>query len=167
MTDDAHLAALFAEHRAHLRGVAYRLLGSHSEAEDAVQEAWLRLSRADTSDVANLRGWLTTVVGRICLDVLKSARVSRAAYPGQWLPSYVVEPDAGPAATIPWASTMRAIGWAQRPWAKEGVVSANVAKATQHKKVSIRGPLHLADARRAKFTLAENLDIAPPQPSRR
>ena len=77
MTDDDHLAALFDEHRAHLQRVAYRMLGSQSEADDAVQEAWLRLSRADTSDVANLRGWLTTVVGRVCLDVLRQRQSRR------------------------------------------------------------------------------------------
>jgi RNA polymerase sigma factor (sigma-70 family) len=62
----------FEQHRSHLRGVAYRMLGSLSEADDAVQEAWLRLDRADPSDVANPRGWLTTVVGRICLDMLRT-----------------------------------------------------------------------------------------------
>ncbi|HET9989873.1 MAG TPA: sigma-70 family RNA polymerase sigma factor [Kofleriaceae bacterium] len=71
---------LFEEHRDHLRGVAFRLLGSASEAEDAVQEAWLRLQRADTSEVANLRGWLTTVVARLCLDSLRS-RTSRREEP--------------------------------------------------------------------------------------
>jgi len=70
----------FEEHRDHLRGVAFRLLGSASEAEDAVQEAWLRLQRADTSEVANLRGWLTTVVARLCLDALRS-RTSRREEP--------------------------------------------------------------------------------------
>jgi RNA polymerase sigma-70 factor (ECF subfamily) len=66
----------FEEHRAHLRSVAYRMLGSLTEAEDAVQEAWLRLSRADTGDVRDLRAWLTTVVSRVCLDLLRS-RTSR------------------------------------------------------------------------------------------
>lgn len=71
------LAARFEADRAHLRAVAYRLLGSASEADDAVQEAWLRLSRADTGEVANLSGWLTTVVARICLDMLRSRRSRR------------------------------------------------------------------------------------------
>ncbi len=62
----------FEGHRAHLRAVAYRMLGSTSEADDAVQEAWLRLNRADTGGVENLGGWLTTVVGRVCLDMLRS-----------------------------------------------------------------------------------------------
>ena len=66
----------FEEHRAHLRSVAYRMLGSLNEADDAVQEAWLRLSRADAGDVRDLRAWLTTVVSRVCLDMLRS-RASR------------------------------------------------------------------------------------------
>jgi RNA polymerase sigma-70 factor (ECF subfamily) len=77
MTDDALLAARFEEHRAHLRGVAYRMLGSTAAADDAVQEAWLRLAGRDSEAVANLRGWLTTVVSRICLDVLRSRSVRR------------------------------------------------------------------------------------------
>jgi len=71
------LAEQFEEHRSHLRGVAYRMLGSVAEAEDAVQEAWLRLARSDASEVRNLRGWLTTVVSRICLDLLRSRRSRR------------------------------------------------------------------------------------------
>jgi RNA polymerase sigma factor (sigma-70 family) len=74
------LAGRFEAHRGHLRAVAYRMLGSASEADDAVQEAWLRLDRADTSDVDNLGGWLTTVVARVCLDMLRS-RGSRREEP--------------------------------------------------------------------------------------
>lgn len=74
------LAARFESHRGHLRAVAYRMLGSVSEADDAVQEAWLRLSRIDPSDVDNLGGWLTTVVSRICLDMLRT-RTSRREVP--------------------------------------------------------------------------------------
>jgi RNA polymerase sigma factor (sigma-70 family) len=74
------MAEQFESHRTHLRAVAYRMLGSASEADDAVQEAWLRLSRADTSGVANLGGWLTTVVARVCLDMLRS-RTSRREEP--------------------------------------------------------------------------------------
>jgi RNA polymerase sigma-70 factor, ECF subfamily len=70
-------AARFQENRAHLRSVAYRMLGSLSEADDAVQEAWLRLSRADTGDVRDLRAWLTTVVSRVCLDMLRSRAARR------------------------------------------------------------------------------------------
>src|SRR5438552_4037680 len=68
------LAEQFEEHRAHLRAVAYRMLGSASEAEDAVQESWIRLGRTDVSAVENLRAWLTTVVARVCLDLLRTQR---------------------------------------------------------------------------------------------
>jgi RNA polymerase sigma-70 factor (ECF subfamily) len=77
MDQTAWLAEQFEKNRGHLRGVAYRMLGSLSEAEDAVQESWLRLSRADRSDVANLGGWLTTVVARVCLDQLRSRKSRR------------------------------------------------------------------------------------------
>ena len=70
-------AADFEANRAHLRSVAYRMLGSLTEADDAVQEAWLRLSRADTGDVRDLRAWLTTVVSRVCLDMLRSRATRR------------------------------------------------------------------------------------------
>jgi RNA polymerase sigma-70 factor (ECF subfamily) len=71
------LAERFEENRGHLRGVAYRMLGSLSEAEDAVQEAWLRLSRSTTDSIENLGGWLTTVVSRVCLDMLRSRKARR------------------------------------------------------------------------------------------
>jgi len=71
------VAQQFEAHRARLRAVAYRMLGSTSEADDAVQEAWLRLSRVDPADVKNLGGWLTTVVGRVCLDMLRSRKSRR------------------------------------------------------------------------------------------
>jgi RNA polymerase sigma factor (sigma-70 family) len=71
------LAERFEQNRTHLRAVAYRMLGSRSEAEDAVQEAWLRLSRTDTGDIANLKGWLTTVVARVCLDALRTRKLRR------------------------------------------------------------------------------------------
>ncbi len=79
MTDSRpeRLAGQFEEHRAHLRAVAYRMLGSVSEAEDAVQEGWLRLGRADVEDVENLRAWLTTMVARVCLDRLRARRSRR------------------------------------------------------------------------------------------
>ncbi|GAA4905515.1 RNA polymerase sigma-70 factor (ECF subfamily) [Nonomuraea thailandensis] len=77
MTHHDFLADRFQGHRPHLKAVAYRMLGSLSEAEDAVQEAWLRLARSDSADIDNLGGWLTTVVGRVCLDMLRS-RKSRA-----------------------------------------------------------------------------------------
>jgi RNA polymerase sigma factor (sigma-70 family) len=77
MSEHDWLAERFEENRSHLRAVAYRMLGSPSEAEDAVQEAWLRLSRSDTSGVENLRGWLTTVVARVSLDMLRSRQSRR------------------------------------------------------------------------------------------
>lgn len=85
---DACLAERFEENRPRLRGIAYRLLGTRGEAEDAVQEAWLRLQRTDTSDVDNLGGWLTTVVSRVCLDMLR-ARHARREEP---IDAQVVEP---------------------------------------------------------------------------
>ena len=88
MDEREWLADRFEEHRAHLRAMAYRLLGSPSEAEDAVQDAWLRLSRADTSGVANLGAWLTTVVARVCLNMLQ-ARTSRREEP---LDAHLPEP---------------------------------------------------------------------------
>jgi len=80
MDEHDWLAQRFEENRTHLRAVAYRIIGSISEADDAVQETWLRLSRSETSDIENLRGWLTTVVGRVCLDMLRS-RSSRREEP--------------------------------------------------------------------------------------
>jgi RNA polymerase sigma-70 factor (ECF subfamily) len=80
MSDTEFLATRFEQNRAHLRAVAYRMLGSLSEAEDAVQESWLRLSRSDADEIDNLGGWLTTVVGRVCLDMLRS-RKSRGEQP--------------------------------------------------------------------------------------
>jgi RNA polymerase sigma-70 factor (ECF subfamily) len=77
MAEGEWLANRFEENRGHLRAVAYRMLGSLSEADDAVQEAWLRLSRSDTSEVQNLSGWLTTVVARVCLDMLRSRKSRR------------------------------------------------------------------------------------------
>ncbi|HEY7277729.1 MAG TPA: sigma-70 family RNA polymerase sigma factor [Trebonia sp.] len=83
-------AADFEEHRAHLRSVAYRMLGSLNEAEDAVQESWLRLSRADTGDVRDLRAWLTTVVSRVCLDMLRSRASRREDSLDVYLPDPIV-----------------------------------------------------------------------------
>src|SRR5437868_4654489 len=80
MNDTELLADRFEEHRGRLRAVAYRMLGSVPEAEDAVQETWLKLSRTDADDIRNLGGWLTTVVGRVCLDLLRS-RSSRREDP--------------------------------------------------------------------------------------
>jgi RNA polymerase sigma factor (sigma-70 family) len=88
-------AEQFERHRGHLHAVAYRMLGSLSEADDAVQEAWLRLSRSDTDAVENLGGWLTTVVGRVCLDLLRARRARREEYVGTWLPEPIVAADDG------------------------------------------------------------------------
>ena len=77
MNERDYLAERFEEHRTHLRAVAYRMLGSVSEVDDAVQEAWLRLSRADATGIDNLGGWLTTVVARVCLDMLRSRQSRR------------------------------------------------------------------------------------------
>jgi len=77
MSDSELLADRFEEHRPHLKAVAYRMLGSLAEAEDAVQEAWLKLGRSDADDIRNLGGWLTTVVGRVCLDMLRSRTTRR------------------------------------------------------------------------------------------
>src|ERR671932_1693257 len=79
MEEHDWLVRRFEENRTHLRAVAYRMLGSSSEADNALQEAWLRLSRSDTSEVENLGGWLTTVVGRVCLDMTCCARDGRGA----------------------------------------------------------------------------------------
>ncbi|GAA3077606.1 RNA polymerase sigma-70 factor (ECF subfamily) [Kribbella aluminosa] len=88
MDEHEQLALRFEENRGHLRAVAYRMLGSLAEAEDAVQEAWLRLSRTDVSDVGNLGGWLTTVVSRVCLDMLRSRKSRRE----DALETYVADP---------------------------------------------------------------------------
>ena len=95
MNDQDWLAERFEADRAHLRGVAYRMLGSLTEADDAVQEAWIRLSRTDTSEVENLRAWLTTVVGRVCLNMLRSRKTRREASLETHLPDPIVSPEAG------------------------------------------------------------------------
>src|SRR5438067_1823149 len=90
MDEHEWLAEQFEGHRTHLRAVAYRMLGSLSEADDAVQEAWLRLSRSDTSGVKNLGGWLTTVVARVCLDMLRARKSRREVPLGARVPDPVV-----------------------------------------------------------------------------
>ena len=95
MTDRDLLTEEFERHRAHLRAVAYRMLGSISEADDAVQEAWLRLDRSNTAAVTNLGGWLTTVVSRVALDALRARRARREDYAGSWLPEPVVDAPGG------------------------------------------------------------------------
>ena len=95
MSDQDWLAERFEDNRSHLRGVAYRMLGSLTEADDAVQEAWIRLNRTDTSDVDNLRAWLTTVVGRVCLNMLRSRRTRGEASLETHIPDPVVSPEEG------------------------------------------------------------------------
>src|SRR5437899_10330322 len=93
MTERHWQTEQFEEHRAHLQAVAYRMLGSVSDAEDALQEAWVRLSRTDASAIENMAGWLTTVVGRVCLDMLRARRSRREDYVGTWLPEPIVSED--------------------------------------------------------------------------
>ncbi|MGH7654309.1 MAG: sigma-70 family RNA polymerase sigma factor [Gemmatimonadaceae bacterium] len=102
MTENNFLADAFEQHRAHLRAVAVRVLGSQDEADDAVQEAWLRASRAGTTDIANVGGWLTTIVARVCLDALRSRNARReeplatddSDHPLQGRPTRSAEDDA-------------------------------------------------------------------------
>jgi RNA polymerase sigma-70 factor, ECF subfamily len=101
MDEHDWLVERFEEQRGHLRAVAYRMLGSRAEAEDAVQEAWLRWN-ARGAEVRDERAWLTTVVGRVCLDRLRSAAVRRERYVGPWLPEPLITTadDDGPLATV-------------------------------------------------------------------
>ena len=94
-TDQDWLAERFEANRAHLRRVAFRMLGSQAEADDAVQEAWIRLSRSDAREIDNLRAWLTTVVGRVCLNLLRARRTRREASIETHVPDPVVSPEDG------------------------------------------------------------------------
>jgi DNA-directed RNA polymerase specialized sigma24 family protein len=95
MNEHELLAQRFEQERTHLKAVAYRMLGSLTEADDAVQEAWLRVSRADSDGIENMRGWLTTIVARICLNTLKS-RNSRLEEPlGPHVPDPIISPEDG------------------------------------------------------------------------
>lgn len=94
VADQTSLSASFQDSRQHLHAVAYRMLGSLSEAEDAVQETWIRVSRADTSDVQNLRGWLTTAVARVCLDMLRARKAHREDAVGTEPPETASKTDA-------------------------------------------------------------------------
>src|SRR5690242_20538043 len=95
MVEQDWLAQRFEEQRPRLRAVAYRMLGSLSEADDAVQDAWLRLSRTDTSEVENLAGWLTTVVARVSLNMLRSRKSRREEPLGPHVPDPVIDPAGG------------------------------------------------------------------------
>jgi RNA polymerase sigma factor (sigma-70 family) len=90
MDEHEWLAERFEGHRSHLRAVAYRMLGSLSEADDAVQESWLRLSRSDASDIENLGGWLTTVVARVCLNMLRSRDTRREEPMSAYVPDPII-----------------------------------------------------------------------------
>src|SRR3977135_2484272 len=100
MDEKNYLTEKFEANRARLRAVAYRMLGSRSEADDAVQETWLRLSRSDTSAVENLGGWLTTVVARVCLALLRSPKSRRAEPMGPHVPGPVADDASGPDAEM-------------------------------------------------------------------
>ena len=95
MNEHEWLVERFEEHRTHLRAVAYRMLGSVSEADDALQEAWLRVSRADTGGVENMGGWLTTVVARVCLNMLRSRTARREDLVDPHVPDPIVTPADG------------------------------------------------------------------------
>src|SRR3954449_8899018 len=95
MAEPDLLAAEFERHRTRLRAVAYRMLGSISDDDDAVQESWLRLSRSDDEAIANLPGWLTAVVARVSMDMLRSRRARHEDYVGSWLPEPVVSVEDG------------------------------------------------------------------------
>ena len=95
MNDNEWLAERFEEQRDRLRAVAYRMLGSLTEADDAVQDAWIRLSRADTGAIDDLRAWLTTVVGRVCLNLLRSRQTRREVSLETHVPDPIVSPEAG------------------------------------------------------------------------
>jgi RNA polymerase sigma factor (sigma-70 family) len=96
MTDRDWLAQRFEEERPHLRRIAYRMLGTLDDTDDAVQEAWLRLSATDESAIDNLAAWLTTVVGRVCLDMLRARRARHEDFVGSWLPEPIVAIDESP-----------------------------------------------------------------------
>jgi len=96
MRDRDFLAERFEQERPHLRRIAYRMLGTLDEADDAVQEAWIRLGRTDDASVENLGAWLTTVVSRVCLDILRTRRSRREEFVGSWMPEPIVAIDSAP-----------------------------------------------------------------------
>ena len=96
MRDRDVLAARFEEERPQLRRIAYRMLGTVDEADDAVQEVWIKLSRTDGSEIENLGAWLTTVVSRVCLDMLRARRSRREEFVGSWMPEPIVAIDGAP-----------------------------------------------------------------------
>ncbi|MBH5317576.1 sigma-70 family RNA polymerase sigma factor [Paenibacillus sp. GSMTC-2017] len=95
MTEHREVTIQFEAYRNHLQGVAYRMLGSLTEAEDAVQETWIRFNRSDTSQVENIGGWLTTVTARICLDMLRSHKSRREEQMGEHVPEQIMKSEYG------------------------------------------------------------------------
>src|SRR5215813_10398261 len=95
MDENEWMAERFEANRSHLRGVAYRMLGSLSDADDAVQEVWIRFSRSDTGDIDNLRAWLTTVVGRVCLNMLRARKTRHEVSLEAHVPDPIVSPEEG------------------------------------------------------------------------
>ncbi len=93
MDDQQWFADRFTEQRPRLRAVAYRMLGSLTEADDALQEAWIRTTRSDSSTIDNINGWLTTLVGRVCIDMLRARQARRETPAGTWLPEPLVAAD--------------------------------------------------------------------------
>jgi RNA polymerase sigma-70 factor (ECF subfamily) len=93
MDGNEWLADRFEEHRTHLRAVAYRMLGSLAEADDALQDTWMRISRADASEIENLGGWLTTITARVCLNMLRSRNIRREQPLGVHIPDPVISPE--------------------------------------------------------------------------
>ncbi len=93
MNETAWLADRFEENRAHLRAVAYRMLGSLTDADDAVQDAWVRASRSEAGEVQNMRGWLTTIVARVCLNTLRARNARPDGATGLHLPDPIIRPD--------------------------------------------------------------------------
>ena len=119
MDEHDWLAERFEADRTHLRAVAYRMLGSLSEADDAVQEAWLRLSRSGANGVENLGGWLTTVVARVCLDMLRSGASRREDPFGGQMPESPASPDDGPTPSTKRCSPTRSVSrswWSSTRW---------------------------------------------------
>lgn len=95
MSELSWLTDEFERHRTQLRAVAYRMLGSVTEADDALQDAWIRVNRTGSDDIDNIGGWLTTIVGRVCIDMLRSRQARRESLVGTWLPEPVVTIDDG------------------------------------------------------------------------
>ena len=119
MEENEWLTEQFEEHRVHLRAVAYRMLGSLTEADDAVQDAWLRLSRAGADEVENLGGWLTTIVARVCLNMLRSRKMRRQDSLDVHVPDPVISPVGGlqPEDEALLADSIGlALSWCSTPW---------------------------------------------------